>query len=92
MEVALSLPSDAERAWLPKSPSSEQVVPARRLWQHVTRAIRDGDQHRATQEKFLLEEAQRQRARELQQSLTPWTPRLFHLDPTTQEWHYRFEK
>ncbi|XP_045711303.1 LOW QUALITY PROTEIN: oxysterol-binding protein-related protein 5 [Phyllostomus hastatus] len=62
-----------------------------RLWQHVTRAIRDGDQHRATQEKFLLEEAQRQRAHERRQSFTPWTPRLFHLDPTTQEWRYRFE-
>ncbi|XP_066108398.1 oxysterol-binding protein-related protein 5 isoform X1 [Saccopteryx bilineata] len=62
-----------------------------RLWQHVSRAIREGDQHKATQEKFSLEEAQRQRARERQQSLTPWTPRLFHLDPTTQEWRYRFE-
>ncbi|EPY87592.1 oxysterol-binding protein-related protein 5 isoform 2 [Camelus ferus] len=62
-----------------------------RLWQHVTRAISDGDQHRATQEKFSLEEAQRQRARERQQNLVPWTPRLFHLDPATQEWRYRYE-
>ncbi|XP_006861097.1 PREDICTED: oxysterol-binding protein-related protein 5 [Chrysochloris asiatica] len=62
-----------------------------RLWQHVTRAIVDGDQHRATQEKFILEEAQRRRALERQQTLTPWTPRLFHLDPATQEWQYRHE-
>ncbi|XP_051049421.1 oxysterol-binding protein-related protein 5 isoform X2 [Phodopus roborovskii] len=62
-----------------------------RLWQHVTRAIREGDQHKATQEKSVLEEAQRQRAREHQQSLTPWKPRLFHLDPLTQEWRYHYE-
>uniref|UniRef100_A0A5F4VQW0 Oxysterol-binding protein n=1 Tax=Callithrix jacchus TaxID=9483 RepID=A0A5F4VQW0_CALJA len=63
-----------------------------RLWQHVTRAIRNGDQHRATQDKFALEEAQRQRARERQESLTPWKPQLFHLDPVTQEWRYRHEE
>uniref|UniRef100_A0A8C6FW29 Oxysterol-binding protein n=1 Tax=Moschus moschiferus TaxID=68415 RepID=A0A8C6FW29_MOSMO len=62
-----------------------------RLWQRVTRAISEGDQHKATQEKFSLEEAQRQRARERQQSLVPWTPQLFHLDPDTQEWRYRYE-
>ncbi|XP_005384280.1 PREDICTED: oxysterol-binding protein-related protein 5 isoform X2 [Chinchilla lanigera] len=62
-----------------------------RLWQHVTRAILEGDQHKATQEKFALEEAQRQRSRERQQNLTPWKPQLFHLDPLTQEWRYRYE-
>uniref|UniRef100_A0A8C5L9P8 Oxysterol-binding protein n=1 Tax=Jaculus jaculus TaxID=51337 RepID=A0A8C5L9P8_JACJA len=62
-----------------------------RLWQHVTRAIRKGDQHKATQEKFALEEAQRQRARERQQSLVPWKPRLFYLDALTQDWRYRHE-
>lgn len=63
-----------------------------RLWQHVTRAIREGDQHKATHEKSVLEEAQRQRAREHQQSLTPWKPQLFFLDPLTQEWRYRYEE
>ncbi|KAM5248132.1 oxysterol-binding protein-related protein 5 [Ctenodactylus gundi] len=62
-----------------------------RLWQHVTKAILQGDQHRATEEKFVLEEAQRQRSRERQQSLTPWKPQLFHQDPLTQEWRYRHE-
>nr|KAF6466851.1 oxysterol binding protein like 5 [Rousettus aegyptiacus] len=62
-----------------------------RLWQHVTRALREGDQHKATQEKCALEEAQRQRTRERQQSLMPWTPRLFRLDPATQEWRYLHE-
>uniref|UniRef100_A0A2K5V8U6 Oxysterol-binding protein n=1 Tax=Macaca fascicularis TaxID=9541 RepID=A0A2K5V8U6_MACFA len=73
-------------------PLEEQTeLESERLWQHVTRAIGKGDQHRATQEKFALEEAQRRRARERQESLTPWKPQLFHLDPTTQEWHYRYE-
>ncbi|XP_012413093.1 oxysterol-binding protein-related protein 5 [Trichechus manatus latirostris] len=62
-----------------------------RLWQHVTRAIGEGDQHRATQEKLTLEEAQRRRALERQQTLTPWIPRLFRLDPATQEWRYKHE-
>uniref|UniRef100_A0A452SVC6 Oxysterol-binding protein n=1 Tax=Ursus americanus TaxID=9643 RepID=A0A452SVC6_URSAM len=62
-----------------------------RLWQHVSRAIGEGDQHKATQEKFSLEEAQRQRTRERQQNLMPWKPQLFQLDPTTQEWRYRHE-
>nr|XP_025734411.1 oxysterol-binding protein-related protein 5 isoform X2 [Callorhinus ursinus] len=62
-----------------------------RLWQHVTRAIGEGDQHKATQEKSSLEEMQRQRTRERQQNLVPWKPQLFRLDPATQEWRYRHE-
>ncbi|XP_075894242.1 oxysterol-binding protein-related protein 5 isoform X2 [Nelusetta ayraudi] len=58
-----------------------------RLWQHVTSAIRDRDQMRATQEKFVLEEAQRKEARE--RGDKPWTPKLFHPDPVTSEWSYR---
>lgn len=58
-----------------------------RLWQHVTSAIRDRDQMRATQEKFVLEEAQRKEARERGEK--PWTPKLFHQDPATSEWSYR---
>ncbi|KAM5224814.1 oxysterol-binding protein-related protein 5 isoform 3-T4 [Hipposideros larvatus] len=70
----------------------QKELESERLWQHVTRAIREGDQHKATQEKFSLEEAQRQRNCERQQNLAPWTPQLFHLDPATQEWRYRYEK
>uniref|UniRef100_A0A8C9QIL8 Oxysterol binding protein like 5 n=1 Tax=Spermophilus dauricus TaxID=99837 RepID=A0A8C9QIL8_SPEDA len=65
----------------------QMEMESERLWQHVTRAIHEGDQHRATKEKCVLEEAQRQRIREHQQGLTPWTPQLFHLDPLTHEWH-----
>ncbi|KAM6937467.1 oxysterol-binding protein-related protein 5 isoform 2-T2 [Xenentodon cancila] len=58
-----------------------------RLWQHVTSAIMDRDQLRATQEKFVLEEAQRREARE--RGDKPWIPRLFQQDPATSEWLYR---
>uniref|UniRef100_A0A8C4DV31 Oxysterol-binding protein n=1 Tax=Dicentrarchus labrax TaxID=13489 RepID=A0A8C4DV31_DICLA len=58
-----------------------------RLWQHVTSAIMDRDQLRATQEKFVLEEAQRRESRE--RGDKAWTSRLFHQDPVTSEWTYR---
>nr|XP_023660692.1 oxysterol-binding protein-related protein 5-like isoform X1 [Paramormyrops kingsleyae]XP_023660698.1 oxysterol-binding protein-related protein 5-like isoform X1 [Paramormyrops kingsleyae] len=60
---------------------------SQRLWQHVTSAIVNQDQELATQEKFVLEEAQRQEAR--QRGDIAWTPRLFTLDPTTNEWRYK---
>nr|XP_057931478.1 oxysterol-binding protein-related protein 5 isoform X2 [Doryrhamphus excisus] len=58
-----------------------------RLWRHVTSAIVERDQVRATQEKFVLEEAQRKEARE--RGDKPWTPRFFHQDPVTSEWTYK---
>uniref|UniRef100_A0A3Q3D9R3 Oxysterol-binding protein n=1 Tax=Hippocampus comes TaxID=109280 RepID=A0A3Q3D9R3_HIPCM len=58
-----------------------------RLWQHVTRAIIERDQLQATQEKFVLEEAQRKESRE--RGDKPWTPRLFYQDPVTSEWTYK---
>ncbi|XP_036007544.1 oxysterol-binding protein-related protein 5 [Fundulus heteroclitus] len=58
-----------------------------RLWQHVTSAILDRDQMRATQEKFVLEEAQRREAKE--RGERSWTPKLFLQDPVTSEWTYK---
>ncbi|XP_063045348.1 oxysterol-binding protein-related protein 5-like [Engraulis encrasicolus] len=58
-----------------------------RLWKHVTSAIMAQDQHRATQEKFLLEEDQRQEAR--QRGTRQWIPHLFTQDPVTMEWSYK---
>ncbi|XP_032441303.1 LOW QUALITY PROTEIN: oxysterol-binding protein-related protein 5 [Xiphophorus hellerii] len=58
-----------------------------RLWQHVTSAILDRDQVRATQEKFVLEEAQRKEAKERGERL--WIPKLFQQDPVTSEWTYK---
>lgn len=53
----------------------------------MTSAIKDRDQLRATQEKFVLEEAQRKEARE--RGDKAWIPKLFHLDLVTSEWTYR---
>lgn len=58
-----------------------------KLWQNVTSAILDRDQVRATQEKFVLEEAQRNEAKE--RGDKPWAPRLFQQDPVTSEWSYK---
>lgn len=69
-------------------PEEQTELESERLWRRVTRAIREGDQQAATREKLALEEAQRQRTRE--QRPAPWAPRLFLLDPATQEWRYRF--
>uniref|UniRef100_A0A8D0EQT2 Oxysterol-binding protein n=1 Tax=Strix occidentalis caurina TaxID=311401 RepID=A0A8D0EQT2_STROC len=62
-----------------------------RLWQHVTSAINKGDQHKATQEKFVLEEEQRNAARERKENGTEWKPLLFQHDATTNEWRYKYE-
>ncbi|XP_053317939.1 oxysterol-binding protein-related protein 8 isoform X1 [Spea bombifrons] len=61
-----------------------------RLWQHVTRAINSKDQILATQEKFVLEEAQRKAAKERKATGDEWTCKLFEQDPISGEWHYRF--
>uniref|UniRef100_A0AAX7U5U7 PH domain-containing protein n=1 Tax=Astatotilapia calliptera TaxID=8154 RepID=A0AAX7U5U7_ASTCA len=58
-----------------------------RLWRHVTSAIMDRDQVRATQEKFVLEEAQRRDTRE--RGDKPWLPQLFHPHSVTSEWTYK---
>ncbi|XP_048340255.1 oxysterol-binding protein-related protein 5 isoform X3 [Sphaerodactylus townsendi] len=62
-----------------------------RLWQHVTSAISKGDQHKATQEKYVLEEEQRNAARERKENGTDWKPLLFWHDAATNEWHYKYE-
>uniref|UniRef100_A0AAR2KR37 Oxysterol-binding protein n=1 Tax=Pygocentrus nattereri TaxID=42514 RepID=A0AAR2KR37_PYGNA len=59
-----------------------------RLWQHVTSAITTKDQNKATQEKFVLEEAQRQEARE--RGDRPWRPHFFTQNPDTNEWQYKY--
>lgn len=61
-----------------------------RLWQHVTRAIINKDQTEATNEKFILEEAQRKAARERKAKCEDWVPALFEQDPITGEWHYKY--
>lgn len=61
-----------------------------RLWQQVTKAINNKDQTEATQEKFVLEEAQRKAAKERKAKGEEWLCHLFEQDPITGEWHYKF--
>ncbi|KAM6435808.1 oxysterol-binding protein-related protein 8 isoform 3-T4 [Liasis olivaceus] len=61
-----------------------------KLWQHVTRAINNKDQAEATQEKYILEEAQRKAAKERKARDEVWVCRLFEPDPLTGEWNYRY--
>ncbi|XP_056312189.1 oxysterol-binding protein-related protein 8 isoform X1 [Danio aesculapii] len=71
-------------------PEEQAEFESERLWQHVTRAINNKDQTEATNEKFILEEAQRKAARERKAKCEEWTPALFEQDPATGEWHYRY--
>ncbi|CAL1281157.1 unnamed protein product [Larinioides sclopetarius] len=61
-----------------------------RLWQHVSFAILKGDQIAATEEKTLLEEAQRKAAKERQVKLDKWNPKHFVQDIVTGEWVYKY--
>uniref|UniRef100_S4RD86 Oxysterol-binding protein n=1 Tax=Petromyzon marinus TaxID=7757 RepID=S4RD86_PETMA len=61
-----------------------------KLWQHVTTAISQREQHEATQQKFLLEEAQREGARERAEQQEEWTPCFFELEPLAGEWQYKY--
>ncbi|XP_043963578.1 oxysterol-binding protein-related protein 8 isoform X1 [Gambusia affinis] len=71
-------------------PEEQGDFESERLWQHVTRAINNKDQTEATNEKFILEEAQRKAARERKAKCEEWIPALFEQDPVTGEWHYRY--
>ncbi|XP_068117078.1 oxysterol-binding protein-related protein 5 isoform X2 [Hyperolius riggenbachi] len=62
-----------------------------RLWQHVTSAINDGNQHQATDEKYVLEDAQRKEARERKEKVLEWTAQLFTYDEAQKEWRYKYE-
>ena len=61
-----------------------------RLWARVSEAVSQEDQNAATQEKFLLEEAQRQGAKERKAKMIEWMPRLFERDAITGDWMYKY--
>lgn len=63
---------------------------SKKLWQHVTAAIENGDQVAATVEKTKLEEAQRKAAKERVHRHETWIPKYFLQDQLTGEWVYRF--
>ena len=49
----------------------------RRLWQHVTEALRQKDIEKATEHKRILEERQRTEERHRAETETPWRTRYF---------------
>lgn len=59
------------------------------MWSKVTEAIRNNDQNKATEEKTVLEEAQRKRAKELKENDEIHKPRLFDIEPTSGGWLYK---
>ncbi|PZC75455.1 hypothetical protein B5X24_HaOG206064 [Helicoverpa armigera] len=75
------------------SMEKQQDFESAKLWIKVSEAIQNEDQIAATEQKTIIEEAQRGRARNL---VTPWMPRLFHRNPhaappdgvTDQGWVY----
>jgi len=65
---------------IPKcKPDKQEMKPfeSERLWEKVTDAINKGDQQKATDEKAILEQAQREATKERQQTAEEWIPKLF---------------
>ncbi|KAK7084056.1 Oxysterol-binding protein-related protein 8 [Halocaridina rubra] len=60
-----------------------------RLWQLVSAAIKNEDQVAATEEKTILEEAQRSAARERKAKCEEWVPKYFAQDPVTGVYVYK---
>ncbi|KAF7494072.1 Oxysterol-binding protein-related protein 8 [Sarcoptes scabiei] len=60
-----------------------------KLWHKVTLAIQKQDQVSATEEKTILEEAQRDAARQRSSRMELWEPKFFCLDPEINDWKYK---
>ncbi|XP_055375628.1 oxysterol-binding protein-related protein 8 isoform X4 [Condylostylus longicornis] len=69
---------------------SQGPTESERLWQHVTAAISRDDQVGATEEKTVLEEAQRNSAKERKAMLTEWIASHFQQDLLTGKWIYKY--
>uniref|UniRef100_A0A3Q1FDZ1 Uncharacterized protein n=1 Tax=Acanthochromis polyacanthus TaxID=80966 RepID=A0A3Q1FDZ1_9TELE len=50
---------------------------SRRLWQHVTKSLKEGNIDEATEHKHRLEECQRGEERQRAADNKPWTPKYF---------------
>ncbi|XP_041868072.1 oxysterol-binding protein-related protein 10 [Melanotaenia boesemani] len=50
---------------------------SRRLWQHVTKSLKEGNMDEATEHKHRLEECQRAEGRKRAADNKPWTPKYF---------------
>ncbi|XP_068761146.1 oxysterol-binding protein-related protein 8-like isoform X1 [Montipora capricornis] len=74
--------------------TSQGEFESEKLWTHVSDAIKLNDQEKATQEKFVLEEAQRKGHRERREKGEEWIPKLFERDPAApnaiNRWFYKY--
>lgn len=74
--------------------STQGEFESEKLWTHVSDAIRMNDQEKATNEKFILEEAQRKGHRERREAGVEWIPKLFERDPAApnaiNRWVYKY--
>nr|XP_022335054.1 oxysterol-binding protein-related protein 8-like isoform X4 [Crassostrea virginica] len=68
----------------------QEEMESERLWKNVSDAVVSSDMHAATQEKYILEERQRNEAKERKAKMLEWVPRLFERDPLTGDWVYKF--
>ncbi|XP_067937814.1 oxysterol-binding protein-related protein 8-like isoform X2 [Watersipora subatra] len=68
----------------------QEEFESERLWLRVSEALKDSDQSRATHEKFLLEEAQRNAAKERKVTNAQYQPALFEMDELTGDWIYKY--
>ncbi|KAL8183194.1 UNVERIFIED_CONTAM: Oxysterol-binding protein- protein 11, partial [Gekko kuhli] len=58
--------------------ATQSGKPLRKLWQHVTESLREGDIDKATEHKKALEERQRNEERHRAETDTPWNTKHFH--------------
>lgn len=64
---------------------------SQKLWLKVSEALKVNDYDLATIEKTKLEDQQRKEAKEREENFVKYEPKLFQLDPLTDEWHYIYE-
>lgn len=69
-------------SWLEKTDVNDLFC--RRLWQHVTESLRDGDIDKATEHKRALEERQRNEERLRAETETPWCTKYFLKEVSSQ--------
>ncbi|KAK9454164.1 hypothetical protein V1511DRAFT_502934 [Dipodascopsis uninucleata] len=66
--------------------SEQEPLESRRLWKKVTDALANRDHNTATNEKYLIEENQRQEAKKREEEGVEWHPRFFTEVPLPLEW------
>ncbi|XP_070564872.1 oxysterol-binding protein-related protein 11-like isoform X2 [Ptychodera flava] len=66
--------------------SKQGLYESRKLWNNVTKALRQGDLDTATEHKRYLEERQRSEGKHRAETKTPWQTKLFH--KSGEGWRY----